>query len=167
MYPKSWTKFHYLCSFFFKLIFYKGLTFILSRDSYDELTMAFHFEFGIEFSDIQLIRTTKIRVLDRVFLIHGPRQGLNYYKIFPKHRWLFLKKKKIRTRVYDDHNMIPISFYCFNCKLYQNDASVFLGRAFRFLIQNYLFFFSEINLSKSYYSEDLMNSAKRDYHLIL
>ena len=47
--------------FFFKLIFYKGLTFILSWDSYDELTMAFHFEFGIEFSDIQLIRTTKIQ----------------------------------------------------------------------------------------------------------
>ena len=41
--------------------FYKGLTFILSRDSYDELTMTFHFEFGIEFSDIQLIRTTKMQ----------------------------------------------------------------------------------------------------------
>ena len=47
--------------FSLKWYFYKGLTFILSRDSYDELTMAFHFEFGIEFSDIQLIRTTKIQ----------------------------------------------------------------------------------------------------------
>ena len=43
-----------------KLNCQKGLTFILSRDSYEELTMAFHFEFCKEFSDIQLIRTTKL-----------------------------------------------------------------------------------------------------------